>query len=148
MSHSLGLPVGVGHEAGDEHAGAVELARPQQLVEVLLQLVGVRPAEVQLDLLGTIWIQCHCVSSRLLNLGRDCLITFLYAFVSVERLGLPRVGVEEPLGDAHHRLHLLHERRQVEPGLRPAKSRNMYETRSKEWFAPSCATHTHETLLT
>ena len=130
MSHSLCLPVGVGHEAGDEHAGAVELARPQQLVEVLLQLVGVRPAEVQLDLLGTIWIQCHCennerVASRLLNRGRDCLVAFLYAFVSVERLGLPRVGVEEPLGDAHHRLHLLHERRQVEPGLRPAKSRNM-----------------------
>ena len=47
--------------------------------------------------------------------------TSLYALVSVERLGLPRVGVEEPLGDAHHRLHLLQERGQVEPSLGPEK---------------------------
>ena len=47
--------------------------------------------------------------------------TSLYALVSVERLGLPRVCVEEPLGDAHHRLHLLQERGQVEPSLGPEK---------------------------
>ena len=50
MLHSLCLPVGVGHEAGDEDAGPVQLARPQQTVEVLLQLVGVRAREVELDL--------------------------------------------------------------------------------------------------
>ena len=46
-------------------------------------------------------------------------MTGLDALVAVERLGLAGVGVEEPLGHAHHRLHLLHERRQVEPRLRP-----------------------------
>ena len=56
MLHSLCLPVGVGHEAGDEDAGPVQLARPQQPVEVLLQLVGVRAAEVQLDLQGFIGV--------------------------------------------------------------------------------------------
>ena len=47
---SLLFTVVVRHVARNEEARAVKLARPHQIVEVLLEFVGVRPGEVELDL--------------------------------------------------------------------------------------------------
>ena len=47
---SLLFTVVVRYVARNEEARAVKLARPHQIVEVLLEFVGVRPGEVELDL--------------------------------------------------------------------------------------------------
>ena len=74
--------------AGNVETRLLQVSCPQQTTEVLLQLVGVRSAEVKQN---------------------------LKAFAVMQLLGLPGVSEEEPVWDPHHSLHLLHELSQVEP---------------------------------